>query len=124
MAQLVQILAKGNALEYSILVVATASDPAPQFMAPYSSCVMGEYFHNNGMHTLIIYDDVSKQIGVGSLTALPIIETQAEDLLTYIPTNVIQITDRKIYLEIVLFYCEIRPPINVDLSISCVGSAI
>ncbi|XP_050936643.1 LOW QUALITY PROTEIN: ATP synthase subunit alpha, mitochondrial-like [Cucumis melo] len=164
-AQLVQILAEGNALEYSILVAATASDPAPlQFLAPYSGCAMGEYFRDNGMHALIIYDDLSKQAvayrqmslllrrppgreafpgdvfylhsrlleraakrsdqtGAGSLTALPVIETQAGDVSAYIPTNVIPITDGQICLETELFYRGIRPAINVGLSVSRVGSA-
>lgn len=164
-AQLVQILSEGNALEYSILVAATASDPAPlQFLAPYSGCAMGEYFRDNGMHALIIYDDLSKQAvayrqmslllrrppgreafpgdvfylhsrlleraakrsdqtGAGSLTALPVIETQAGDVSAYIPTNVISITDGQICLETELFYRGIRPAINVGLSVSRVGSA-
>ncbi|KAL8147951.1 hypothetical protein AgCh_005327 [Apium graveolens] len=156
---------KANALEYSILVAATASDPAPlQFLAPYSGCAMGEYFRDNGMHALIIYDDLSKQAvayrqmslllrrppgreafpgdvfylhsrlleraakrsdqtGAGSLTALPVIETQAGDVSAYIPTNVIPITDGQICSETELFYRGIRPAINVGLSISRVGSA-
>nr|UXD78768.1 ATP synthase F1 subunit 1 [Psychotria viridis] len=164
-AQLVQILSEANALEYSILVAATASDPAPlQFFAPYSGCAMGEYFRDNGMHALIIYDDLSKQAvayrqmslllrrppgreafpgdvfylhsrlleraakrsdqtGAGSLTALPVIETQAGDVSAYIPTNVIPITDGQICLETELFYRGIRPAINVGLSVSRVGSA-
>jgi F-type H+-transporting ATPase subunit alpha len=164
-AQLVQILSEANALEYSILVAATASDPAPlQFMAPYSGCAMGEFFRDNGMHALIIYDDLSKQAvayrqmslllrrppgreafpgdvfylhsrlleraakrsdqtGAGSLTALPVIETQAGDVSAYIPTNVISITDGQICLETELFYRGIRPAINVGLSVSRVGSA-
>nr|GMC58507.1 ATP synthase F1 subunit 1 [Ipomoea batatas] len=146
-AQLVQILSEANALEYSILVAATASDPAPlQFLAPYSGCAMGEYFCDNGMHALIIYDilgreafpgDVfylhsrlleraakrSDQTGAGSLTALPVIETQAGDVSAYIPTNVIPITDGQICLETELFYRGIRPAINVGLSVSRVGSA-
>ncbi|OIW01571.1 hypothetical protein TanjilG_09395 [Lupinus angustifolius] len=164
-AQLVQILSEANALEYSILVAATASDPAAlQFLAPYSGCSMGEYFHDNGMHALIIYDDISKQAvayrkmslllrrppgreafpgdvfylhsrlleraakrsdqtGAGSLTALPVIETQAGDVSAYIPTNVISITDGQICLETELFYRGIRPAINVGLSVSRVGSA-
>ncbi|KAB2034581.1 hypothetical protein ES319_D04G095300v1, partial [Gossypium barbadense] len=163
--QLVQILSEANALEYSILVTATASDPIPlQFLAPYSGCAMGEYFRDNGMHALIIYDDLSKQVvayrqmslllrrppgregfpgnvfylhsrlleraakrsdqtGAGSLTALPVIETQAGDVSAYIPTNVIPITDGQICLETELFYQGIRPAINVDLSVSRVGSA-
>ncbi|RYR73358.1 hypothetical protein Ahy_A02g007714 isoform B [Arachis hypogaea] len=164
-AQLVQILSEANAIEYSILVAATASDPAPlQFLAPYSGCAMGEYFRDNGMHALIIYDDFSKQAvayrqmslllrrppgreafpgdvfylhsrlleraakrsdqtGTGSLTALPVIETQAGDVSAYIPTNVISITDGQICLETELFYRGIRPAINVGLSVSRVGSA-
>ncbi|KAL4270801.1 hypothetical protein AHAS_AhasUnG0054100 [Arachis hypogaea] len=164
-AQLVQILSEANAIEYSILVAATASDPAPlQFLAPYSGCAMGEYFRDNGMHALIIYDDLSKQAvayrqmslllrrppgreafpgdvfylhsrlleraakrsdqtGAGSLTALPVIETQAGDVSAYIPTNVISITDGQICLETELFYRGIRPAINVGLSVSRVGSA-
>ncbi|XP_061345027.1 ATP synthase subunit alpha, mitochondrial-like [Gastrolobium bilobum] len=164
-AQLVQILSEANALEYSILVAATASDPEPlQFLAPYSECAIGEYFCDNGMHALIIYDDLSKQAvayqqmslllrrppgreaflgdvfylhsclleraakrsdqtGAGSLTALPVIETQAGDVSAYIPTNVISITDGKICLETELFYRGIRPAINVGLSVSRVGSA-
>ncbi|CAI8587648.1 unnamed protein product [Vicia faba] len=138
-AQLVQILSEANALEYSILVAATASDPAPlQFMAPYSGCAMGEYFRDNGMHALIIYDDLSKQVvayrqmslllrrppgRAGSLTALPVIETQAGDVSAYIPTNVISITDGQICLETELFYRGIRPAINVGLSVSRVRSA-
>nr|YP_010470415.1 ATP synthase F1 subunit alpha [Tetraselmis marina]UVF37903.1 ATP synthase F1 subunit alpha [Tetraselmis marina] len=164
-AQLVKILAQAGALEYSIIVAATASDPAPlQFLAPYSGCAMGEYFRDNGMHALIIYDDLSKQsvayrqmslllrrppgreafpgdvfylhsrlleraakmsdeTGAGSLTALPVIETQAGDVSAYIPTNVISITDGQIFLETELFYKGIRPAINVGLSVSRVGSA-
>ncbi|GKA43784.1 ATPase subunit 1, partial [Tanacetum coccineum] len=163
-AQLVQILSEANAMEYSILVAATASDPAPlQFIAPYSGCAMGEYFRDNGMHALIIYDDLSKQAvayrqmslllrrppgreafpgdvfylhsrlleraakrsdqtGAGSLTALPVIETQAGDVSAYIPTNVIPITDGQICSETELFYRGIRPAINVGLSVSRVGS--
>nr|QPK67001.1 ATP synthase subunit 1 [Pelargonium australe] len=164
-AQLVQILSEAGALSYTILVAATASDPAPlQFLAPYSGCAMGEYFRDNGMHALIIYDDLSKQAvayrqmslllrrppgreafpgdvfylhsrlleraakrsdetGAGSLTALPVIETQAGDVSAYIPTNVISITDGQICLETELFYRGIRPAINVGLSVSRVGSA-
>nr|ULQ69027.1 ATPase subunit 1 [Carex gibba] len=164
-AQLVKILSEANALEYTILVAATASDPAPlQFLAPYSGCAMGEFFRDNGMHALIIYDDLSKQAvayrqmslllrrppgreafpgdvfylhsrlleraakrsdqtGAGSLTALPVIETQAGDVSAYIPTNVISITDGQICLETELFYRGIRPAINVGLSVSRVGSA-
>ncbi|EMS53490.1 ATP synthase subunit alpha, mitochondrial [Triticum urartu] len=156
---------KANALEYSILVAATASDPAPlKFLAPYSGCAMGEYFRDNGMHALIIYDDLSKQavayrqmslllrrppgreafprdvfylhsrlleraakrsdqIGAGSSTTLPVIETQAGDVSAYIPTNVISITDGQICLETEIFYRGIRPAINVGLSVSRVGSA-
>jgi len=164
-AQLVKILTVNGAMEYSIIVAATASDPAPlQFLAPYSGCAMGEYFRDNGMHALIIYDDLSKQsvayrqmslllrrppgreafpgdvfylhsrlleraakmsddTGAGSLTALPVIETQAGDVSAYIPTNVISITDGQIFLETELFYKGIRPAINVGLSVSRVGSA-
>uniref|UniRef100_J3LCM5 ATP synthase subunit alpha n=1 Tax=Oryza brachyantha TaxID=4533 RepID=J3LCM5_ORYBR len=164
-AQLVQILSEANALEYSILVAATASDPAPlQFLAPYSGCAMGEYFCDNGMHALIIYDDRSKQAvayrqmslllrrppgreafpgdvfnlhsrlleraakrsdqtGAGSLTALPMIETQAGDVSAYVPTNVMSITDGQICLETELFYRGIRPAINVGLSVNRVRSA-
>ena len=164
-AQIVKILADAGALDYSIVVAATASDPAPlQFLAPYSGCAMGEYFRDNGMHALIIYDDLSKQsvayrqmslllrrppgreafpgdvfylhsrlleraakmskeTGGGSLTALPVIETQAGDVSAYIPTNVISITDGQIFLETELFYKGIRPAINVGLSVSRVGSA-
>jgi proton translocating ATP synthase F1 alpha subunit len=164
-AQLVKILDSAGALDYSIIVAATASDPAPlQFLAPYSGCAMGEYFRDNGMHALIIYDDLSKQsvayrqmslllrrppgreafpgdvfylhsrlleraakmsdaAGAGSLTALPVIETQAGDVSAYIPTNVISITDGQIFLETELFYKGIRPAINVGLSVSRVGSA-
>ena len=164
-AQLVKILEKEGALGYSIIVAATASDPAPlQFLAPYSGCAMGEYFRDNGLHSLIIYDDLSKQsvayrqmslllrrppgreafpgdvfylhsrlleraakmsdqMGAGSLTALPVIETQAGDVSAYIPTNVISITDGQIFLETELFYKGIRPAINVGLSVSRVGSA-
>jgi proton translocating ATP synthase F1 alpha subunit len=164
-AQLVKILSDNDALSYSIIVAATASDPAPlQFLAPYSGCAMGEYFRDNGMHALIVYDDLSKQsvayrqmslllrrppgreafpgdvfylhsrlleraakmsdeAGAGSLTALPVIETQAGDVSAYIPTNVISITDGQIFLETELFYKGIRPAINVGLSVSRVGSA-
>ena len=164
-AQLVRTLEKGGALEYSVVVAATASDPAPlQFLAPYSGCAMGEYFRDNGMHALIIYDDLSKQSvayrqmslllrrppgreafpgdvfylhsrlleraakmsdekKAGSLTALPVIETQAGDVSAYIPTNVISITDGQIFLETELFYKGVRPAINVGLSVSRVGSA-
>jgi F-type H+/Na+-transporting ATPase subunit alpha len=164
-AQLVKILEDNGALEYSIIVAATASDPAPlQFLAPFSGCTMGEYFRDNGMHSLIVYDDLSKQAvayrqmslllrrppgreaypgdvfylhsrlleraaklnednGSGSLTALPIIETQANDVSAFIPTNVISITDGQIFLETDLFYQGIRPAVNVGLSVSRVGSA-
>jgi proton translocating ATP synthase F1 alpha subunit len=164
-AQLVKVLAENNALDYSIVVAATASDPAPlQFLAPYSACAMGEYFRDNGMHALMIYDDLSKQSvayrqmslllrrppgreafpgdvfylhsrlleraakmadarGAGSLTALPVIETQAGDVSAYIPTNVISITDGQIFLETELFNKGNRPAINVGLSVSRVGSA-
>ena len=164
-AQLVKELEDNGALEYSIVVAATASDPAPmQFLAPYAGCAMGEYFLNNGQHGLIIYDDLSKQAvayrqmslllrrppgreaypgdvfyihsrlleracklndenGSGSLTALPVIETQAGDVSAYIPTNVISITDGQIFLETDLFFKGIRPAINVGLSVSRVGSA-
>lgn len=164
-AQIVKTLEEANALTYTIVVAATASDAAPlQFLAPYTGCTMGEYFRDNGMHALIIYDDLSKQavayrqmslllrrppgreaypgdvfylhsrlleraakmsnaMGAGSLTALPIIETQAGDVSAYIPTNVISITDGQIFLETELFYRGVRPAINVGLSVSRVGSA-
>jgi F-type H+-transporting ATPase subunit alpha len=164
-AQFVKALEERGALEYSIIVAATASDPAPmQFLAPVSGCAMGEYFRDNGMHAVIIYDDLSKQAvayrqmslllrrppgreaypgdvfylhsrlleraakmgdaaGKGSLTALPIIETQANDVSAYIPTNVISITDGQIFLETDLFYQGIRPAVNVGLSVSRVGSS-
>jgi F-type H+-transporting ATPase subunit alpha len=164
-AQFVKILEERGALEYSIIVAATASDPAPmQFLAPFAGCAMGEYFRDNGMHALISYDDLSKQAvayrqmslllrrppgreaypgdvfylhsrlleraaklnddnGGGSLTALPIIETQANDVSAYIPTNVISITDGQIFLETTLFFQGIRPAVNVGLSVSRVGSA-
>jgi F-type H+-transporting ATPase subunit alpha len=164
-ARLVKILENEGAMEYTTVVAATASDPAPlQFLAPYVGCAMGEYFRDNGMHALIIFDDLSKQAvayrqmslllrrppgreaypgdvfylhsrlleraakmseekGGGSLTALPIIETQAGDVSAYIPTNVISITDGQIFLESELFYKGIRPAINVGLSVSRVGSA-
>ncbi|HEY5081910.1 MAG TPA: F0F1 ATP synthase subunit alpha [Bauldia sp.] len=164
-AQFVKVLEENGALEYSIIVAATASDPAPmQFLAPMSGCTMGEYFRDNGMHALIVYDDLSKQAvayrqmslllrrppgreaypgdvfylhsrlleraaklnkdnGSGSLTALPIIETQANDVSAYIPTNVISITDGQIFLETDLFYQGIRPAVNVGISVSRVGSA-
>src|SRR5216683_665415 len=164
-AQIVKTLQDYGALDYSIVVAATASEPAPlQFLAPYSGCAMGEFFRDNGMHAVIVYDDLSKQAvayrqmslllrrppgreaypgdvfylhsrlleraakmneqhGSGSLTALPIIETQAGDVSAYIPTNVISITDGQIFLETDLFYRGIRPAINVGLSVSRVGSA-
>ena len=164
-AQLVKKLEEEGAMEYSIVVAATASDPAPmQFLAPYSACAMAEYFRDNGMHALIIYDDLSKQavayrqmslllrrppgreaypgdvfylhsrllersakmddaFGAGSMTALPIIETQAGDVSAFIPTNVISITDGQIFLETELFYQGIRPAVNVGLSVSRVGSS-
>jgi F-type H+-transporting ATPase subunit alpha len=164
-AQLVRELEENGAMEYSIVVAATASEPAPmQFLAPYTGCAMGEYFRDNGMHALAIYDDLSKQAvayrqmslllrrppgreaypgdvfyihsrlleraakmsdehGGGSLTALPIIETQAGDVSAYIPTNVISITDGQIFLETGLFFKGIRPAINVGASVSRVGSA-
>jgi F-type H+/Na+-transporting ATPase subunit alpha len=164
-AQIVKTLQDYGALEYSIVVAATASDPAPlQYIAPYAGCAMGEFFRDNGMHALIIYDDLSKhavayrqmslllrrppgreaypgdvfylhsrlleraakmneEYGGGSLTALPIVETQAGDVSAYIPTNVISITDGQIFLETELFYQGIRPAINVGLSVSRVGSA-
>jgi F-type H+-transporting ATPase subunit alpha len=164
-AQFVKALEENGALEYSIVVAATASDPAPmQFLAPFSGCAMGEFFRDNGMHAVIIYDDLSKQAvsyrqmslllrrppgreaypgdvfylhsrlleraakmgdaaGKGSLTALPIIETQANDVSAYIPTNVISITDGQIFLETDLFYQGIRPAVNVGLSVSRVGSS-
>jgi F-type H+/Na+-transporting ATPase subunit alpha len=159
------VLEEQGALEYSIIVAATASDPAPmQFLAPFAGCTMGEYFRDNGMHAVIIYDDLSKQAvayrqmslllrrppgreaypgdvfylhsrlleraakmneenGAGSLTALPVIETQANDVSAYIPTNVISITDGQIFLETDLFYQGIRPAVNVGLSVSRVGSS-
>ena len=164
-AQIVKTLEEAGALEYTIVVAATASDPAPlQFLAPYTGCTMGEYFRDNGMLALIIYDDLSKQAvayrqmslllrrppgreafpgdvfylhsrlleraaklndkyGGGSLTALPIIETQASDVSAYIPTNVISITDGQIFLETELFYKGVRPAVNVGISVSRVGSA-
>ena len=164
-AQFVKVLEENGALEYSIVVAATASDPAPmQFLAPFAGCAMGEYFRDNGMHAVIIYDDLSKQAvayrqmslllrrppgreaypgdvfylhsrlleraakmnddhKAGSLTALPVIETQANDVSAYIPTNVISITDGQIFLETDLFYQGIRPAVNVGLSVSRVGSA-
>jgi F-type H+/Na+-transporting ATPase subunit alpha len=164
-AQFVKVLEENGALDYSIVIAATASDPAPmQFLAPFSGCAMGEYFRDNGMHAVIIYDDLSKQAvayrqmslllrrppgreaypgdvfylhsrlleraakmnddhKAGSLTALPVIETQANDVSAYIPTNVISITDGQIFLETDLFYQGIRPAVNVGLSVSRVGSA-
>ena len=164
-AQIVKTLEEQDALSYTVVVAATASDPAPlQYLAPYTGCAIGEWFRDNGMHALIIYDDLSKQAvayrqmslllrrppgreaypgdvfylhsrlleraaklnkdkGGGSLTALPIIETQAGDVSAYIPTNVISITDGQIFLETDLFYQGIRPAINVGLSVSRVGSA-
>jgi F-type H+-transporting ATPase subunit alpha len=164
-AQIVKTLADAGALEYTIIVAATASEPAPlQFLAPFAGCAMGEWFRDNGMHALIIYDDLSKQAvayrqmslllrrppgreaypgdvfylhsrlleraaklnednGSGSLTALPIIETQANDVSAYIPTNVISITDGQIFLETDLFYQGIRPAVNVGISVSRVGSS-
>jgi len=164
-AEVVRTLEENGALEYTIIVAATASDPAPmQFLAPYAACAMGEWFRDNGMHAVIVYDDLSKQatayrqmslllrrppgreafpgdvfylhsrlleraaklnddLGAGSLTALPIIETQANDVSAYIPTNVISITDGQIFLETNLFYKGVRPAINVGLSVSRVGSA-
>jgi F-type H+-transporting ATPase subunit alpha len=164
-AQLVKILEDNGALEYSIVVAATASDPAPlQYLAPFTGCTIGEYFRDNGMHSLIVYDDLSKQAvayrqmslllrrppgreaypgdvfylhsrlleraaklnednGSGSLTALPVIETQANDVSAFIPTNVISITDGQIFLETDLFYQGIRPAVNVGLSVSRVGSS-
>jgi len=163
--QIVEALERYNALNYTIIVAATASDPAPlQFLAPYTGCAMGEFFRDKKMHALIVYDDLSKQavsyrqmslllrrppgreafpgdvfylhsrlleraakmsdaLGAGSLTALPIVETQAGDVSAYIPTNVISITDGQIFLETELFYRGIRPAINAGLSVSRVGSA-
>ncbi|MEE2699707.1 MAG: F0F1 ATP synthase subunit alpha [Pseudomonadota bacterium] len=164
-AQLVKTLEDYDALKYSIVIAATASEPAPlQFLAPYTGCTMGEFFRDNGMHAVIFYDDLSKQAvayrqmslllrrppgreaypgdvfylhsrllersakmsddeGAGSLTALPVIETQAGDVSAYIPTNVISITDGQIFLETELFFRGIRPAVNVGLSVSRVGSA-
>ncbi|MFQ5466614.1 MAG: F0F1 ATP synthase subunit alpha, partial [Kiloniellaceae bacterium] len=164
-AQFVKALEDRGALEYSIIVAATASEPAPlQFLAPYTGCTMGEFFRDSGMHAVIFYDDLSKQAvayrqmslllrrppgreaypgdvfylhsrlleraakmnddnGAGSLTALPVIETQAGDVSAYIPTNVISITDGQIFLETDLFYKGVRPAVNVGLSVSRVGSA-
>jgi F-type H+-transporting ATPase subunit alpha len=161
----VKVLEEQGALEYSVVVAATASDPAPmQFLAPFAGCTMGEFFRDNGMHAVIMYDDLSKQAvayrqmslllrrppgreaypgdvfylhsrlleraakmgdaaGKGSLTALPVIETQANDVSAYIPTNVISITDGQIFLETDLFYQGIRPAVNVGLSVSRVGSS-
>ena len=164
-AQIVKTLEENGAMDYSIVVAATASDPAPlQFLAPYTGCAMGEYFRDNGMHAVIFYDDLSKQAvayrqmslllrrppgreafpgdvfyihsrlleraakmsdenGSGSLTSLPVIETQAGDVSAYIPTNVISITDGQIFLETELFFKGIRPAVNVGLSVSRVGSS-
>ncbi|MEM7663338.1 MAG: F0F1 ATP synthase subunit alpha [Pseudomonadota bacterium] len=164
-AQVVKTLEERGALDYTVVVSATASEPAPlQYLAPFTGCTIGEWFRDNGMHALIIYDDLSKQAvayrqmslllrrppgreaypgdvfylhsrlleraaklnedhGAGSLTALPIIETQANDVSAYIPTNVISITDGQIFLETDLFYQGIRPAVNVGLSVSRVGSA-
>src|SRR5262245_48466843 len=164
-AQIAKMLEDKGALAYSIIVAATASEPAPlQFIAPFAGCAMGEWFRDNGMHALIIYDDLSKQAvayrqmslllrrppgreaypgdvfylhsrlleraaklndenGSGSLTALPVIETQANDVSAYIPTNVISITDGQIFLETDLFYQGIRPAVNVGISVSRVGSS-
>src|ERR1700754_2382557 len=164
-AQIVKTLEDAGAMEYTTVVAATASDPAPlQFLAPYTGCTIGEFFRDNGMHAVIFYDDLSKQAvayrqmslllrrppgreaypgdvfylhsrlleraaklnddnGAGSLTALPVIETQANDVSAYIPTNVISITDGQIFLETDLFYQGIRPAVNVGLSVSRVGSA-
>jgi F-type H+-transporting ATPase subunit alpha len=164
-AQIVRQLEESGAMEYTIVVAATASDPAPlQFLAPYTGCTMGEYFRDNGMHALIAYDDLTKQavayrqmslllrrppareaypgdvfylhsrlleraakmsdeFGGGSLTALPVIETQAGDVAAYIPTNVISITDGQIFLETELFFRGVRPAVNVGGSVSRVGSA-
>ncbi len=164
-AKFVKALQDHGALDYTVVVAATASDPAPmQFLAPYAGCAIGEYFRDNGMHAVIVYDDLSKQAtayrqmslllrrppgreaypgdvfylhsrlleraakmnkdhGSGSLTALPVVETQANDVSAYIPTNVISITDGQIFLETGLFYQGIRPAVNVGLSVSRVGSA-
>ncbi|VVT00765.1 F0F1 ATP synthase subunit alpha [Rhizobium sp. EC-SD404] len=164
-AQFVKVLEERGALPYSIIIAATASDPAPmQYLAPFAGCTMGEYFRDNGMHAVIGYDDLSKQAvayrqmslllrrppgreaypgdvfylhsrlleraaklndeqGAGSLTALPVIETQANDVSAYIPTNVISITDGQIFLETDLFYQGVRPAVNVGLSVSRVGSS-
>jgi F-type H+-transporting ATPase subunit alpha len=164
-AQIVRTLEENGALDYTIVVSATASEPAPlQFLAPFAGCAMGEWFRDNGMHAMIVYDDLSKQAvayrqmslllrrppgreaypgdvfylhsrlleraaklnednGSGSLTALPVIETQANDVSAYIPTNVISITDGQIFLETDLFYQGIRPAVNVGISVSRVGSS-
>ena len=164
-ARVVKTLEERGAMKYTIVVSASASDPAPmQFIAPYAGCAMGEYFRDNGQHCLIVYDDLSKQaaayrqlslllrrppgreaypgdvfflhsrllersakvsdeLGAGSMTALPIIETQAGDVSAYIPTNVISITDGQIFLETDLFYSGVRPAINVGLSVSRVGGS-
>jgi F-type H+-transporting ATPase subunit alpha len=164
-AQVVDVLQKHGAMEYTVVISACASDPATlQYIGPYSGCAMGEYYRDNGRHALIVYDDLSKQaaayrqislllrrppgreaypgdiffnhsrlleraakmndeLGAGSLTALPIIETQAGDVSAYIPTNVISITDGQIYLEPALFFSGVRPAINVGLSVSRVGGA-
>ncbi len=164
-ARVVKTLEEHDAMKYTVVVAATASDPAPmQFVAPYCGCAIGEYFRDNGMHALIVYDDLSKQaaayrqlslllrrppgreaypgdvfyvhsrllersaklsddLGAGSMTALPIIETQAGDVSAYIPTNVISITDGQIYLESDLFFSGVRPAINVGLSVSRVGGS-
>jgi F-type H+/Na+-transporting ATPase subunit alpha len=164
-ANVMKILEENGAMEHTIIVSATASEPAPlQYIAPYTGCTMGEFFRDNGKHALIVYDDLSKQatayrqlslllrrppgreafpgdvfylhsrllersaklsdeLGAGSLTALPIIETQAGDVSGYIPTNVISITDGQIYLEPELFYAGVRPAVNVGLSVSRVGGA-
>ena len=164
-AQIVKTLEEYGAMEYSIVVAATASDPAPlQFLAPYTGAAMGEYFRDNSMHSLIVYDDLSKQAvayrqmslllrrppgreaypgdvfylhsrllerackmsdaaGAGSMTALPVVETQANDVSAFIPTNVISITDGQMFLETSLFYRGIRPALNVGISVSRVGSA-
>jgi F-type H+-transporting ATPase subunit alpha len=164
-AQVVKVLEDSGAMDYTIVVAATASEPAPLlYMAPYAGCAMGEYFRDNGGHVLCIYDDLSKhaaayrqlslllrrppgreaypgdvfylhsrlleraaklsdELGAGSLTALPIVETQAGDVSAYIPTNVISITDGQIYLEADLFYAGVRPAINVGISVSRVGGA-
>jgi F-type H+-transporting ATPase subunit alpha len=164
-AQFVKVLEDAGAMEYSIVIAATASDPAPmQFLAPFTGCAIGEYFRDNGMHAVIAYDDLTKQAvayrqmslllrrppgreaypgdvfylhsrlleraaklnedhGLGSLTALPVIETQANDVSAYIPTNVISITDGQIFLETNLFFQGIRPAVNVGLSVSRVGGS-